>query len=72
MQVALPPTADLLAAPAGTLSRVLALDGVQDPGNLGTLLRSAAALGWQAVVLLPGCCDPWNDKVGGWVRVEGD
>ena len=34
----------------------------QDAGNLGTLCRSALALGWQAVVLLPGCCDPFNDK----------
>jgi RNA methyltransferase, TrmH family len=35
---------------------------VQDPGDLGTLLRTAAAFGWQAVWLLPGCCDPFNDK----------
>ena len=28
----------------------------------GTLLRTALALGWQAAVLLPGCCDPFNDK----------
>lgn len=34
----------------------------QDAGNLGTLCRSALALGWHAVVLLPGCCDPYNDK----------
>lgn len=34
----------------------------QDPGNLGTLCRTALALGWQAAVLLPGCCDPFNDK----------
>lgn len=42
--------------------RVLALEGVQDPGNLGSLLRSAAAFGWNAVLLLPGCCDPFNEK----------
>ncbi|CAD7696496.1 unnamed protein product [Ostreobium quekettii] len=42
--------------------RVLALEGVQDPGNVGTLLRTAVAFGWDSVFLLPGCCDPFNDK----------
>lgn len=42
--------------------RVLALDGISDPGNLGTLLRTALAFGWGGVYLLPGCCDPYNDK----------
>ena len=28
----------------------------------GTLLRTAVALGWEACFLLPGCCDPFNDK----------
>ncbi|KAL5988432.1 hypothetical protein ACLOJK_036196 [Asimina triloba] len=42
--------------------RILALDGIQDPGNLGTLLRSAMAFNWDGVFLLPGCCDPFNDK----------
>ena len=28
----------------------------------GTLLRTAVALGWDAVYMLPGCCDPFNDK----------
>lgn len=42
--------------------RVLVLDGIQDPGNLGTLLRSAMAFGWGGAFLLPGCCDPFNEK----------
>lgn len=40
----------------------LVLDGVSDPGNLGTLLRSSLAVGVALVVLLPGCCDVWNPK----------
>ena len=38
-----------------TARRILMLEGVQDPGNVGTLLRSAAAFGFDAVVLGPGC-----------------
>jgi TrmH family RNA methyltransferase len=50
------------AAPMSQLQRLLVLEGVQDPGNLGTLLRCATAFGWDGVWLLPGCCDPFNDK----------
>ena len=41
---------------------VVVLDRVQDPGNVGALLRTAAGLGW-ACVVLEGCCDIFNDKV---------
>jgi TrmH family RNA methyltransferase len=41
----------------------LLLEDVQDPGNLGTLLRSAAAAGVQAVWLSTGCADAWSPKV---------
>lgn len=47
----------------GETARVLVLDGIQDPGNVGTLLRTAAALGCAATVALPGTVDPWNAKV---------
>lgn len=42
--------------------QVLALDGISDPGNMGTLLRTTLALGWDAVYFLPGSCDPFNEK----------
>ena len=42
--------------------RALLLDGVQDPGNVGTLARAAAAFGVPAVVALEGTADPWNPK----------
>ncbi|XP_074308558.1 uncharacterized protein LOC141643335 isoform X1 [Silene latifolia] len=42
--------------------RILLLEGIQDPGNLGTLLRSALAFKWNGVFMLPGCCDPFNEK----------
>lgn len=43
-------------------SVLLVLDAVQDPGNLGTLARTAEALGAAALVALPGTVDPWNPK----------
>lgn len=39
------------------------LDGVQDPGNVGTLLRTAAAAGVKQVLLAPGCAAAWSPKV---------
>ena len=42
---------------------VLVLDGVQDPGNVGTLLRTAFALGAAGALLLPGTADVTNPKV---------
>jgi TrmH family RNA methyltransferase len=42
---------------------VVALAGLQDPGNLGTLVRSAECLGARGVVVLPGTVDPYNPKV---------
>ena len=41
---------------------MLLLDGIQDPGNLGTMLRTADALN-VPVVLLEGCADPYSHKV---------
>lgn len=41
---------------------VTVLDGVQDPGNLGTILRTAEAFGASGALLLKGCVNPWNPK----------
>jgi TrmH family RNA methyltransferase len=41
---------------------VVALDGVQDPGNVGTIVRLAAAFDAAGVVLLPGCADAYGPK----------
>jgi TrmH family RNA methyltransferase len=41
---------------------ILVLAGLQDPGNVGTLLRSAEAFAASGVLLLPGTASPWNPK----------
>lgn len=43
--------------------RVLVLDAIQDPGNVGTMLRTARALGVDATIAMPGTVDLWNGKV---------
>ena len=47
---------------AGAAPLILVLAGLQDPGNVGTLLRSAEAFGATGVLLLPGAANPWNPK----------
>lgn len=42
--------------------RYLILDGVQDPGNVGTIWRTADAFGTDGLILCNGCADPWNPK----------
>ena len=43
--------------------RLLALDGVQDPGNVGTIIRTADAAGFDGVVFSPDCADLFSPKV---------
>lgn len=45
-----------------TCSTILALDRINDPANMGMLLRTALALGWEGVFILKNSCDPYNDK----------
>jgi RNA methyltransferase, TrmH family len=56
------PATTLAAVDPGPDARVLVLDAVQDPGNIGTLARSAAAFGCELLACLPGTVDPWNAK----------
>lgn len=42
--------------------RVLILDGIREPGNMGTILRTAGASGVEVVMLSPDCVDPYNPK----------
>jgi RNA methyltransferase, TrmH family len=44
-------------------NRILLLDRVQDPGNLGTIIRSACAFNFDTIILGNGCVDLYNEKV---------
>ncbi len=57
-EVAMPAPADLSGK-----KFILVMDGIADPGNMGTLLRTALALGWQGAWIMNNCVDPYNDKV---------
>jgi RNA methyltransferase, TrmH family len=61
--IAATPKRSLETFAAADPSRLLVLDAVQDPGNVGTLIRTAAGLGATATVALPGTVDLWNAKV---------
>lgn len=53
---------DLAVPDQLTGGRYLILDGVQDPGNVGTVWRTADAFGADGLILCSGCADPWNPK----------
>ena len=52
-----------LAAKPASGSRLVALDGVQDPGNVGTIIRTADAAGFDGVLFSPDCADLFSPKV---------
>jgi TrmH family RNA methyltransferase len=56
-EVYIPPQADLK-----NCSLVVLLDQLGDPGNVGTIFRTALALGWDGVFVIQGSADPYNDK----------
>lgn len=49
--------------PHDLIGKFILLDGVQDPGNAGTIVRTADAGGFQGVIFGTGSVDPYNDKV---------
>jgi TrmH family RNA methyltransferase len=49
--------------PEITGDKILLLEDVQDPGNTGTLIRTAAAFGFAGVIMTEGCADPFSPKV---------
>jgi TrmH family RNA methyltransferase len=61
--IAREPERSLEQLTSGDPLRILVLDAVQDPGNVGTMIRTAAGLGATATVALPGTVDLWNAKV---------
>jgi len=54
--------AQVLGVTQNTAPLILVLAGLQDPGNLGTILRSAEAFGANGVICLPGTVSAWNPK----------
>lgn len=57
--IAIPPA----KVPVAHCQFALLLEDIQDPGNIGSILRSAAAAGCDAVFLSQGCADAWSPKV---------
>ena len=44
-------------------NKIVILDGVQDPGNAGTIIRNCVAFGVDTVIFSKGCVSPYNEKV---------
>lgn len=57
VEVAMPKPSDLK-----NKKYIIALDRINDPGNLGTIIRTSLALGWDGLFFLDESCDPYNDK----------
>ena len=60
--VRLPPETYSAGLPEKVGSRILLLEDIQDPGNVGTLIRTAAAFDFDGVVLTEKCADPFSPR----------
>ena len=67
--------------PHPTGEKILLLEDIQDPGNVGTLIRTAAALGYSGVIMSEKCADPFSSKavqstagsiLSVWIRKDAD
>jgi RNA methyltransferase, TrmH family len=61
--VKLPPDTYTTRPPSNTGDKILLLEDIQDPGNTGTLIRTAAAFDFSGVILTDKCADPFSPKV---------
>lgn len=61
--VALPPEAYTASLPENPGEKILFLEDIQDPGNIGTLIRTAAAFNFSGVIMTENCADPFAPKV---------
>jgi TrmH family RNA methyltransferase len=52
-----------LSFPSSILTGIFVLDRLQDPGNIGTLYRTALGLGFEGLILLKPCMDPYHEKI---------
>jgi len=58
----MPALRDLSPAISGSASRLVVLPATIDPENMGSIMRSAAALGWDGILLGPDCCDHFSRR----------
>lgn len=56
-------TTNLLPIIKGNKTKLIMLDDVNDPGNLGTIIRTAAGLGYDGIIMSPNTVDLYNEKV---------
>ncbi len=54
---------NLLPIIKGNKTKLIMLDDVNDPGNLGTIIRTAAGLGYDGIIMSPNTVDLYNEKV---------